>query len=154
MPNQSEWLGIFQPGPGVRAPNRFNRFVWKYSQTDPILSRDAFWTVLMDGRWAKYWFIIVWPIKAWSSDLFASIRALTNHRCLNHNGLHSRRASGTSKYHQSSAEYVSTFLYSLAIASLISASRIAREAPSFVLWRTEFQWSHISWAKSHNSITA
>jgi hypothetical protein len=44
----SDW--DFQPGPGIRAPNRFNRFIWKCSRTDPIISRDAFWTVLMDGR--------------------------------------------------------------------------------------------------------
>jgi hypothetical protein len=39
------------------------------------------------------------------------------------------------------------------IASLISASRIAQEAARFVSCSTKFRCSHISWAKSHNSIT-
>jgi hypothetical protein len=124
-----------------------------YPWTDSILLRDAFRTVRMDGIWAKYWFIVVWPIEAWSVDLFTRICAFTSHRLRERNGLRSRIAKGISKYHRSSAEYVSTLSYSFVIASLISASGIAQEAARFVSCSTEFRCSHISWAKSHNSIT-
>jgi hypothetical protein len=87
----------------------------------------------MDGIWAKYWFIVIWPIEAWSAYLFTRIRAFTSHRLRERNGLRSQIAKGISKYHQSLAEYVSTLLYSFVIASLISASRIAREAASPML---------------------
>jgi hypothetical protein len=48
--SQSKWLVIFQQDPSIQE-YKFNRFIWKYYQTDPIHSSIAFQTVLTDSRW-------------------------------------------------------------------------------------------------------